>query len=70
MKAQKGLYILQLQQFFNSLCVFLISNFDLNVKTFITQAYIPVALAVVAASVMVFAIGWSTWYVQDRKHLK
>ena len=48
---------------FAILCIyFLISNFDLNVKNIaVTQAYVPVSLAVIAASVMVFAIGWSTW---------
>ncbi len=48
---------------FAILCIyFLISNFDLNVKNIaVTQAYVPVSLAVIAASIMVFAIGWSTW---------
>ena len=45
------------------LCIFaLIANFDLNVKNIaVTQAYVPVTLAVIATAVMIFAIGWSTW---------
>ena len=41
---------------------FLVSNFDLNVKNIaVTQAYIPVTLAVIASIIMVLSIAWSTW---------
>ena len=41
---------------------FLVVNFDLNVKNLaVTQAHVPVAFAVLASAMMVFAIGWSTW---------
>lgn len=45
------------------ICIFfLVSNFDLNVKNIaVTQAYMPVTLAVIASIIMVLAIGWSTW---------
>ena len=40
----------------------LVANFDLNVKNIaVTQAYIPVTLAVLASIVMVLSIAWSTW---------
>ena len=41
---------------------FLVSNFDLNVKNIaVTQAYLPVTLAVIASIIMVLSIAWSTW---------
>ena len=40
----------------------LLSLFDLNVKNLaITQAYVPVFLAVIASITLVISIGWSTW---------
>jgi len=41
---------------------FLVVNFDLNVKNLaVTQAHTPVAMAVLASALLIFAIGWSTW---------
>ena len=40
----------------------LLSLFDLNVKNLaITQAYVPVFLAVIASITLMISIGWSTW---------